>query len=125
MNLIRLHRTNIIGLAMAAAGLVACSAAQSDSDTSADGLHIHPGGNEHESHLTLQLPTDACQPGASCAKVLGRAASVYVDGVAVALGAATRLKPGNHNVAVNGIGWQVTTNPDQATTVTLPIAERK
>src|ERR1700733_12868221 len=85
VNLIRLPRTNVVGFVLAAAGIVACSAAPSDSDTSTDGLHIHPGGNEHESHLTLQLPTDACQPGASCAKVLGRAVAVFVDGAAVSL----------------------------------------
>jgi hypothetical protein len=125
VNLMLLPRTGIVGLVIATAGVVACSAAPTEGDTSSDGLHVHPGGNEHESHLTLQLPTDACQPGATCAKPLGRAVAVFVDGNAVSLGASTRLKPGSHNVAVNGVGWQVTTNPDQNLAVTLPIAERK
>src|SRR5262249_1542575 len=43
----------------------------------------------------------------------------------VTLGASTRLKPGAHNIAVNNIGWQITTMPGQSRTVTLPVVDRK
>jgi hypothetical protein len=117
-------RTAIV-LALVAATSAACSAAHENMSSSDGALVINPIGSEHESHITLQLPTDACQPGATCAKVLAQAPSLYVDGTPVVLGASTRLKPGHHNVAVNNLGWQVTTNPDQNMTVVLPVVDRK
>jgi hypothetical protein len=104
--------------------LTGCSGSD-DSAIATDPLHIKPVDNENWSHVTLQLPTDACQPGTTCAKVLGHTATVYVDGAPVALGASTRLKPGTHNIAVNNLGWQLTTTPGQVRTVTLAVADRK
>jgi hypothetical protein len=118
------HRTAFLGFAIAAT-TAACSSADESRSNSDGNLVINPVGSEHESHITLQLPTDACQPGATCAKVLGQAAVLFVDGSSVTLGASTRLKPGVHNVAVNNVGWQVTTNPDQNLTVVLPVVDRK
>ena len=86
---------------------------------------INPTGHENEAHLILQLPNDACLPNASCPKVLGQTPPLFVDGVSVSLGANTRLKAGTHNVAVNGLGWQVTTTPGQHLTVTLPVVDAK
>jgi hypothetical protein len=57
--------------------------------------------------------------------MLGQSPAMFIDGTPVSLGANTRLKPGVHNVAVNNIGWQLTTSPDQNLTVTLPIFDRK
>lgn len=118
-------RTAALGAIIAAAASAACSAAHENSSSADDAIVINPVGSEHESHITLQLPTDACQPGATCAKVLAQAPSLYVDGTSVVLGASTRLKPGSHNVAVNNLGWQVTTSPDQNLTVVLPVVDRK
>ena len=117
-------RTVILGAAFAAATTAAaCSAGHPDVSSSAQNIVINPGGTENESDVTIQLPTDACVPGASCAKVLGATPSLYVDGVAVSLGGTTRIKPGSHNVAVNGIGWPLTTTAGEHTTVTLPVAD--
>ncbi len=119
-------RTGIVGVVLAAGmSAVACSSATEDASKSDGALVINPIGHENESHLTVQLPTDACQPGTSCAKVLGQSATVYVDGIAVALGADTRLKPGTHSIAVNDVGWQLTTTPGQKQTIVLPVADRK
>jgi hypothetical protein len=124
-----LSRPDILGVSFAAAAFAAFAAAcssspQEDAIGSNGSLVINPVGTENESHLVLQLPTDACLPGATCAKVLGTAPVIYVDGVSTALGTNTRLKPGAHNVAVNNVGWSVTTTPDQSLTVTLPVADR-
>jgi hypothetical protein len=113
----------VLGAATVAA---ACSSAAPPADaTAANDLVINPVGSEHESNVTFQLPTDACLPGATCAKILGAVPSIYIDGVAVALGAKRRLKPGTHNVAVNTLGWQLTTVPDQTQVLTLPVVDRK
>jgi hypothetical protein len=93
-------------------------------DTS-QGIVINPTGQEDESHLILQLPNDACLPGATCTRVLGQAPALAVDGVSVTLGASTRLVPGVHSVAVNTLGGQVTTVAGQTLTLTLPIADAK
>ena len=111
--------------AVAAAVGPACLSGSDHSASSNDLIVINPDASENESHITLILPTDACAPGATCAKVLGQAPTLFVDGTSVALGASTRLKPGSHNIAVNNVGWQVTTTPDQNLTVTLPVADRK
>ena len=103
----------------------ACSGSAPGAADSTQGIVINPTGQEDESHLILQLPNDACLPGASCTRVLGQAPALAVDGVSVALGANTRLVPGVHNVAVNTLGGQVTTVAGQTLTVTLPIADEK
>jgi hypothetical protein len=122
MKLSQVSCISIVGAALAAA---ACSASGPNAVGSSDDLVMNPTGNENESHLTLQLPTDACLPGANCAKVLGRAPSIFVDGDGVSLGASTRVKPGAHTIAVNGVSTQVTTTGGQSLTVILPIAARK
>jgi hypothetical protein len=101
----------------------ACSSASSDAASAGDSLVVNPAGDEHESTLVVRLPNDACLPGAACPKVLGTAPTVYVDGTQVAIGASTLLSPGTHNVAVNNLGAQVTTNPGDNITLTLPIVQ--
>jgi hypothetical protein len=112
----------LLGAATLAA---ACSSAAPSTDSTVNDLVINPVGSEHESNVTFQLPTDACLPGSTCAKILGAVPSIYIDGNAITLGAKTRLRPGTHNVAVNSLGWQLTTQPDQTEVLTLPVVDRK
>lgn len=104
---------------------VGCAPGPEGMQSSTSSLVINPDASEAESHITLQLPTDACLPGATCAKVLGAVPALFVDGDVVFLNEAKRLVPGMHNVAVNGLGWQVTTAAGQDLTVVLPIAARQ
>ena len=113
------------GALLGAATLAAACSSAAPSNSVANDIVINPVGSEHESNVTFQLPTDACLPGSTCAKILGAAPSIYIDGNAVNLGTKTRLKPGTHNVAVNSLGWQLTTQPDQTQVLTLPVVDRK
>lgn len=121
----RFQSSAISCLALAsAATAAACGSPAEGTNSSASAVVVDAGGSEDESHLTLQLPGDACLPGAVCARVLGASPAIFVDGSLVSLGADTRLRPGPHAIAVNGVGGIVTTDPGQALTLVLPILSR-
>jgi hypothetical protein len=114
----------VLGTAFAGALGVACSSPAKENSSSGTGALVVDGGtNETASQVTLQLPADACAPGAVCAKVLGTAPVLSIDGAGVALGTATTLVPGAHAIVVNNQGWSVTTNPGDDLTFVLPIAD--
>ena len=119
-------RLGLLGAIASSLFAAACSSSSNGGASSeSDALVINPVGHENESHVTLQLPTDACVPGATCAKPLGAAPSLFIDGAAVALGVDTRLHPGAHTLAVNNVGASFTTTPGQKATLVLPIVNRK
>ena len=119
-----LSTLTVVGVA--AASLAGCSSSSEPVDgSSADDLRVKPTGTETWASLTVQLPTGSCQPGGSCSRPLGATASLLVDNASVALGAKTRLKPGDHTLTVNGVGTQVTLTAGQTRTLTLPVAHRK
>lgn len=112
----------LLGLAGPLAG---CSSTiDTDADTESE-LRKKPKANENWSSLTVQLPTGSCQPGGSCSRPLGAAASILLDGSAVTLGAANRIKPGAHTVTVNGSSTTVTLAAGSSKTLVLPTARRK
>jgi hypothetical protein len=104
----------------------ACSSPRPEAagSTSVD-LVVDAGVNESASLITLQLPTDACIPGATCGKILGQSPALSIDGASVALGATTQLVPGTHTIAVNNVAWQITTTAGESSTIVLPIADTK
>lgn len=104
-----------------------CSAISGDEDeeSSADDLRKKPKASENWSNLTVQLPTGSCQPGGSCSRPLGQAATITLDGANIQLGAAQRIKPGGHTLAVNGVSTTVNLTAGESKTFVLPTARRK
>ncbi len=102
---------------------LASAGSEAADDGKAD--HISPTDSENWAHLTIALPQGSCQPGGTCLKPLGSAASPTIDGTAAQLGQAVRLKPGDHTLIVNGLSDSVTLTAGQARTLTLPIGHRK
>lgn len=84
-----------------------------------------PKGSENWASLTVQLPTGSCQPGGNCARPLGQTANITLDGAAVTLGAANRVKPGEHVLAVNNVSTKVNLAAGATKTMVLPTAHRK
>jgi hypothetical protein len=107
--------------------VIGCSSADStdDGDSSESAYRKKPKATENWSNLTLALPTGSCQPGGSCAHPLGAVANIQLDGAAVTLAAANRIKPGDHTVTVNGVSTIVTLAAGASKTLTLPTAHRK
>lgn len=105
----------------------ACSLGNSDdgSTSSDEELRVKPVDSENWARLTLLLPTGSCQPGNSCSRPLGSNPSITIDGSAVSLGAATRLKPGEHVLTTNGGSTKITLNPGQSRSYVLPVARSK
>lgn len=112
-------------LTMAAALSAGCSSSPEGLGTSAVGLRVEPSGEEDWSALTVELPTNVCQPGQSCSRPLAAPANVTIDGSAVAIGARRRLAPGAHTATVNAMSTSLTLTAGQATTLVLPVAHRK
>jgi hypothetical protein len=119
----RAHLSSRIAvLCLLAAGAACSSSSKEGATSSTNALVINPIGTEDDSDIVLQLPTDACSPGATCAKILGAAPSISIDGVSVALGASTRLRVGSHTLALNNVGSDFSTTAGEHLTVTLPVA---
>jgi hypothetical protein len=111
----------------ALAGLaVACTTSADDgSATGDDDLRVKPKDSENWSNLVVALPTGSCLPGNSCTRPLGTNPSVSVDGASVAIGATTRLRPGDHTITANGGAKKITLTAGQARTFVLPVARSK
>ncbi|MDB4939444.1 MAG: hypothetical protein JWP87_6416 [Labilithrix sp.] len=113
-------------LGLAATLSIGCSSVADDGSEQLDSEYRKkPTATENWSSLTVQLPTGSCQPGGSCSRPLGAAANITLDGAAIALGAANRIKPGDHTLAVNGAGTKVTLAAGASRTMVLPTARRK
>ncbi|MFO0671896.1 MAG: hypothetical protein U0235_20110 [Polyangiaceae bacterium] len=119
--------TALLGLASALSLSLSlgCSSTPSDDGEIDSEYRKKPKANENWSSLTLQLPTGTCQPGGTCSRPLGATANIQLDGATVTLGAANRVKPGDHTVTVNGVGKTVTLAAGASKTMVLPIAHRK
>jgi hypothetical protein len=104
-----------------------CSAitGEDEGESADDGLRKKPTATENWSNLTVQLPTGSCQPGGSCSRPLGQAATIALDGANVALGTAQRIKPGGHTITVNGVSTTVNMAAGESKTFVLPTARRK
>jgi hypothetical protein len=104
-----------------------CSAitGEDEGESSTDDLRKKPKASENWSNLTVQLPTGSCQPGQSCSRPLGQAAAITLDGATIQLGAAQRIKPGGHTLAVNGVTTTVNLAAGESKTFVLPTARRK
>jgi hypothetical protein len=114
-------------LASTTAIAAGCSTSNDDGDASSDESDYRkkPKGAENWASLTVQLPTGSCQPGGNCSRPLGIAATITLDGNAVTLGTANRVKPGDHVLGVNGASTKVALTAGATKTMTLPIARRK
>ena len=121
-----IFRSSIV-LGLAASLVAGCSSVGADdgSDATDSELRKKPTATENWSNLTVQLPTGSCQPGGSCSHPLGAAANITLDGAAISLGAANRIKPGDHTLAVNNVGTTVTLAAGASRTPVLPTAHRK
>ena len=104
-----------------------CSAitGEDEGESSADDLRKKPKASENWANLTVQLPTGSCQPGGSCSRPLGQAATITLDGANIALGAAQRIKPGGHTLAVNGVSTTINLAAGESKNFVLPTARRK
>ena len=120
-----LFRSSVV-LGLAASLIAGCSSAVDDGSEATDSeLRKKPTGTENWSNLTVQLPTGSCQPGGSCSRPLGAVANIVLDGAAITLGAANRVKPGDHTLSVNGASTLVKLAPGASRTMVLPTARRK
>ncbi len=117
-------RSSIV-LGLAAALSIGCSLDASETDESESEYRKKPKATENWSSITVELPTGSCQPGGTCSRPLGAAASVTLDGKAIALGAANRVAPGDHTLVVNGVGSTIKLVAGKSRTLTLPTAHRK
>jgi len=122
-----LSRSVLGVIALSLAATMGCSIVSSDEDSDATDSELRkkPTATENWSSLTVQLPTGSCQPGGSCSHPLGATATITLDGASVALGAASRIKPGGHTLTVNGASTTVTLAAGASKTLTLPTAHRK
>ena len=102
-----------------------CSSTPSDDGEIDSEYRKKPKATENWSSLTVQLPTGTCQPGGTCSHPLGATANIQLDGATVTLGAANRIKPGDHTVSVNGVSKTVTLAAGATKTLVLPTAHRK
>jgi hypothetical protein len=103
----------------------ACQATPADSGASESDIRVRPGDTENQARLTLSLPTGSCLPGGSCSRPLSGTFAATIDDVTVNLGVATRLKPGEHTIGVNGAVTKLTLGAGQVRNYTFAVARSK
>lgn len=115
-----------LSLLVALSGLVvACSSVSDDVASGEDDYRVKPKDSENWANLTIALPTGSCLPGNTCTRPLGTNPSIQLDGSNVAIGATTRVRPGDHVIAANGGTKKITLSAGQQRTFVLPVARSK